>query len=133
MKIEITDDDALPITIVADEHFSHSLKPLLTKLEMWLNFQALKANWYGDEDFILTFNFTIIRTLEEKNQHLLDHNYTIKSGYAFHYDDSTLTTTAFISVADLAKQKINVDQTIKKRLTAVTNKIAEQYKLLPLS
>ena len=90
-------------------------------------------NWYGDESFILTFNFTIIRTLEEKNQHLLDHNYTIESGYAFHYDDSTFTTTAFISVADLAKQKINVEQTIKNRLTTVTNKIAEQYKLLPLS
>jgi len=132
MDQETTDNADLPITIVADSKFPDSLKPSINKLEMWLNFQALKANWYGDESFILTFNFTILRTLEEKQQHLLDHNYTVEFGYAFYYDEVALTTTAYIAVADLAKQKVGVEKAIKNRLTTVTNKIAAQYALLPL-
>lgn len=58
--------EQLPITISADSGFSSSLKPLLVELEMWLNFQALKADWYGDEACILAFDFTLVRSLEEK-------------------------------------------------------------------
>ena len=36
--------NSLPITVVADQTFSSVLSPLIKKLEMWINFQALKAN-----------------------------------------------------------------------------------------
>ena len=127
MEIEITDDEALPITIIADNQFSSSLKPLLKKLEIWLNFQALKANWFADEDFILSFHFTFIKTLEAKSQYFQENNYTIEPGYAFSYNENNLTTTAFIAIADLAKNPKNIEQKIKERLTKVANIIAKKH------
>ena len=103
----------LPITIAADGQFSNSLKPLLARLEMWINFQALKADWYGNEDCILSFDFTLVRTLEEKMQHLTADNWTVASGYAYHYDSSRLTTIAFIAVDDLGQSGIGIEQAIK--------------------
>ncbi|WP_415227625.1 hypothetical protein [Psychromonas sp.] len=122
----------LPITIAADGQFSNSLKPLLNKLEMWINFQALKANWYGNEDCILSFDYTLVRTLEEKIKHLTADNWIVGSGYAYHYDSSSLTTTAFIAVGDLGQSSVGIEQAIKARLTAVANIIALQHGFLAL-
>ena len=122
----------LPITIAADGQFSNSLKPLLTKLEMWINFQALKADWYGNEDCTLSFDFTLVRTLEAKTQHLTADNWTVESGYAYHYDSSRLTTIAFIAVDDLGQSCVGIEQAIKARLTGVANIIALQHGFLAL-
>lgn len=123
----------LPITIVADGQFSNSLKPLLAKLEAWINFQALKAGWYGNEECILSFDFTLIRALEEKMQQLTADNWIVDSGYAYHYNSSRLTTIAFIALDDLDKSAMGTEQAIKARLTAVANIIALQHGLLALT
>jgi|GEM_PF-6812029 len=127
----------LPITIAADGQFSNSLKPLLTKLEMWINFQALKADWYGNEDYTLSFDFTLVRTLEEKIQHLTAENWIVESGYAYHYKSSRLTTIAFIAVDDLVQGGVGIEQAIKARLIAVANAVANsvgsEHDLLALS
>jgi hypothetical protein len=125
-------EEAAPITVTADTNFSSSLKPLLNKLEMWLNFQALKANWYGDEDHILIFDFTLVRTLDEKKQLMNTDNWVIESGFAYHYESSNLTTIAFIAIADLAQMKTGVEQAIKSRLTRVANAVAKQHGLVVL-
>ena len=117
----------LLITIAADGQFSNSLNPLLSKLEAWINFQALKAGWYGSEDCILSFDFTLIRRLEEKTQHLTAGNWIVESGYAYHYNSSSLTTIAFIAVDDLAQSGIGIERAIKARLAAVANIIALQH------
>ena len=122
----------LPITIVADGQFSDSLNPLLSKLEMWINFQALKANWYGNEDCILTFDFSLIKKLEEKTQQMMADNWTIESGYAYHYDCSRLITIAFIAIDDLVKGRVGIEQAIKARLKTVANIIALQHGLSAL-
>lgn len=120
----------LPITIAADGQFSNSLKPLLTQLEMWINFQALKADWYGNEDYILSFDFTLVRTLEEKIQHMTAagagsaESWIVESGYAYHYESSRLTTIAFIAVDDLVQGGVGIEQAIKARLIAVANAVA---------
>lgn len=124
--------EALPITVAGDEKFSSSLKPLLNKLEMWLNFQALKANWYGDEDLTLIFDFTLVRTLEEKTKNMSADNWTIETGFAYHYESSNLTTVAFIAIADLVQNKTGVEQSIKSRLTRVANAVAKQHGLVAL-
>ncbi|PKG37660.1 hypothetical protein CXF74_17750 [Psychromonas sp. Urea-02u-13] len=124
--------EALPITIVADGQFSKALKPLLSELEMWINFQALKADWYGNEDCRLVFDFSLIRTLEEKTQQLTD-NWIVAPGFAYHYDSSKLTTVAFIAVEDLIKKGVGIEQGIKFRLTAVANIIARQHGLVALA
>ncbi len=125
----------LPITIAADGQFSNSLKPLLTKLEMWINFQALKADWYCNEDFTLSFDFTLVRTLEEKTQHLTAAgagSWIVEPGYAYHYESSRLTTIAFIAVDDLVQGGVGIEQAIKARLAGVANTIALQHGFLAL-
>ncbi|PKG55942.1 hypothetical protein [Shewanella sp. GutDb-MelDb] len=128
----------LPITIVAEGKFSNSLKPLLTQLELWINFQAVKADWYGNEDCILSFDFTLVRTLEEKTPLLTavsaegGEGWIVESGYAYHYDSSSLKTIAFIAVNDLIQNGTGIEQAIKDRLTSVANVIGLQHGLLAL-
>lgn len=117
----------LPITINADSAFSKALPALANKLEMWLNFQALKANWYGNEETVLTFDFTLVRALEDKKQDMKTDSWVVKSDYAYHYDSHRLNTIALIPVADLLNGEIAIEQAIKKRLTEVTNIIGKQH------
>ena len=138
---KIEKQEQLPITIGADSGFSNSLKPLLIELEMWLNFQALKADWYGDEACILAFDFTLVRSLEdkrlqagavaasEKNEEstAAGKEWVLGDGYAYCYDGKTLKTTAFIAVADLLtpiKGGVGIEQAIKGRLVSVVNAVA---------
>ncbi|QQX81279.1 hypothetical protein JK628_05260 [Shewanella sp. KX20019] len=127
-----------PITIVADGRFSNSLKPLLSQLEMWINFQALKADWYGNEDCILSFDFTLVRTLEDKAQQLTStsgestDSWIVESGYAYRFESSTLKTSAFIAVADLLEAGTGIEPAIKARLVSVANAIGVQQGLLGL-
>lgn len=120
----------LPITIGAEPRFSNSLKPLLTQLEMWINFQALKADWYGDEDVVLKFDFTLIRSLDEKQ--LSAERWVEEAGYAYHYETSNLTTIAFIAVDDLVQGGVGIELGIKTRLLAVANAVALEHGLLAL-
>ena len=123
---------SLPITLTTDGHFSDLLKPLITKLELWINFQALKADWYSNEDYALSFDFIIIRTLEEKSQQLTADNWSEETGYAYHFDSSNLSTIAFIAIDDISKKGIGIEKAIKDRLTTVANIIALKNGLLPL-
>jgi len=125
-------EETAPITVTADQTFSSALKPLLNKLEMWLNFQALKANWYGDEAHVLSFDFTIVKTLEEKTKIMETDNWVIDQGFAYHYESSNLNTIAFIAIADLVKMQTGVEQAVKSRLTRVANAVAKQHGLDPL-
>ncbi|QYJ81727.1 hypothetical protein [Shewanella aegiceratis] len=122
-----------PITITADDRFSSSLKPLLAKLEMWINFQALKADWYGKEDHILSFDFTLVRTLDEKAEQLISESWIVEPGYAYHYESSRLMTIAFIAVDDLLQRGTAIEQEIKSRLVAVANAVGQQHGLITIS
>ncbi|MCL1041816.1 hypothetical protein L2712_09200 [Shewanella marisflavi] len=121
-----------PITITADDRFSSSLKPLLAKLEMWINFQALKADWYGKEDHVLTFDFTLVRTLDDKAEQLTLDNWIVEPGYAYHYESCRLMTIAFIAVDDLLERGTGIEQEIKSRFVAVANAIGQQHGLISL-
>lgn len=122
-----------PITVAADGQFSSSLNPLLAQLEMWLNFQALKADWYSNEDFILSFDFTLVRTLDDKAELLASKNWIVEPGYAYHYESSRLMTRAFIAVDDLLEDGVGIEQGIKARLIAVANAVGQQHGLIALS
>ncbi|MCP4320361.1 MAG: hypothetical protein GY787_00580 [Alteromonadales bacterium] len=123
----------LPITISADGQFSDSLKPLLYKLEMWINYQALKVNWYGSEDCTLLFDFLLVRRVEERSEQPTNENWIIESGYSYYYNSSSSKTTAFIAVNDLLQNGVGIEKSIKARLVAVANTVAQQHGLLPLS
>jgi hypothetical protein len=132
--------ETLPIQIIADQTFSSALNPLLNKLEMWINFQALKANWYGDDACILSFHFTLVRALaddlsfisSEKNAEINKEDWIIDNHVAYCYQQKNLTTSAYIAVTDLIKTKTNIESDIKKRLIQVTNTIAKKHALTPL-
>lgn len=123
----------IPIMISADGQFSKEFKPLVSKLEMWLNFQALKSNWYSNEDCILSFNFLLIKSLQDKAQQLDAREWTVESGFAYHFDPISLKTEAYIAINDLKDSNINIEQELKSRLTSVTNIIALQHGLTILS
>jgi hypothetical protein len=56
-------DTDLPITLTTKGLFEANDKNsqfLISKLEAWLNFKALGANWYGDESLVVNMNFTIL-------------------------------------------------------------------------
>ncbi|MCG9722663.1 hypothetical protein [Shewanella sp. Isolate7] len=126
-------NQGFPITISADDRFSSTLKPLLAQLEMWINFQALKADWYGNEEHILSFDFTLVRTLDDMAELLASKNWIVEPGYAYHYESSRLMTIAFIAVDDLLERGTGIEQAIKSRLVAVANAIGQQYGLIALS
>ncbi len=139
--------EQLPITVTADRRFSSSLKPLLIELEMWINFQALKADWYGDEACILSFDFTLVRSLEDKGPQecaaaaktrvgnaaaASSNKWEVEEGYAYCYDSSSLKTRAFIAVADLLESGVGIEQAIKARLVCVANAVGQEHGLLQL-
>ncbi|GIU46347.1 hypothetical protein TUM4438_21940 [Shewanella sairae] len=134
----IEKQEQLPITISADSGFSNSLKPLLLELEMWLNFQALKADWYGDEACILAFDFTLVRSLEDKRLDSSEEGaaagkeWVTGEGYAYCYDSASLNTTAFIAVADLLEAGVGIEQAIKSRLVGVVNAVGKEHGLVSL-
>ena len=124
---------ALPITIGSEGSFSTALTPLLHKLEMWINYHALKANWYADESCRLCFEFKLIRTLDEKAVLLRTEQWVLSSGYAYQHDSTTHKTSAFICIADIVKHGTGIEKAIKGRLTAVSNIVALQYGLAPIA
>ncbi|WP_299660986.1 hypothetical protein [uncultured Psychromonas sp.] len=123
--------NSLPITVVADQTFSSVLSPLIKKLEMWINFQALKANWYEDERIILSINFMLVKTIEEKQ--LTTEHWVVDTGIAYQHQGNNLNTQALIAIADLVKLNKGIEQAIKNRLIQVANAIAKQHQLTPLA
>lgn len=132
--------ETLPIKVIADQTFSSALSPLLNKLEMWINFQALKAGWYGNETCILSFHFTLVRALtddlqfisKEMKTKINKEDWIFDNNTAYCYQPKNLTTNAYIAVADLIKTKTNIESEIKNRLIQVINIIAKQHALTPL-
>ena len=126
-----------PMTISAAGNFSDSLKPLLAELEMWLNFQALKADWYSNEAHVLQFNFSLVRSLTDAMAQQMKEtdssSWVVAGGYAYLFEANTLHTEAYIAVDDLLKSGIGIEREIKTRLLAVANAVAVEHDLLRLS
>ena len=126
-----------PMTISAAGNFSDSLKPLLAELEMWLNFQALKADWYSNEAHVLQFNFSLVRSLTDAMAQQIKETdsstWVVAGGYAYLFEAKTLHTEAYIAVDDLLKSGIGIEREIKTRLLAVANAVAVEHDLLRLS
>lgn len=56
-------DQDLPIKVKTQDLFETGDKAsgyLLSKLEAWVNFQTLAANWFADEDFIIDLTMTLL-------------------------------------------------------------------------
>ncbi|WP_299808146.1 hypothetical protein [uncultured Shewanella sp.] len=93
----------------------------------------MKADWYGDEACILSFDFTLVRTLEEKGLDSKNQSWIVEEGYAYCYDSASLKTTAFIAVADLLEAGVGIEQAIKRRLVVVVNSIGKLHGLVCLA
>jgi hypothetical protein len=54
-----------PIIIKLDPQLAavnKTIKAMLSKTEMWINFAALKNGWYSDPNCVLEFEFTLLST-----------------------------------------------------------------------
>ena len=135
-------DHNLPITVTSKGLFEAGDKSsefLMTKLEAWLNFKALQANWYGDEDLVLTINVSIMpeklfldnqvdRSLKWQS---LSSNTTTA---LFNHNESITSFTCFLMLSNdelnetMAKPQ-KVEDMLQNKLATVANHFGEFYEL----
>ncbi len=56
-------EQGFPITVRASQYLasqSKQVEPVLANIEAWINFQALKAQWYCDEAKVPEFDFIVV-------------------------------------------------------------------------
>ena len=130
--------EGFPIVISVDEPLkakASGLPALAANLEAWINFQALKAGWYSDENLVLAFDISLrdAQTFETESAQLGTDNWTVQpQQYAFHHDSANQRTIAFICLSDeqLRAGGSAVQQQLQTALKAVCNQVAEQYSLI---
>ncbi|WP_440874570.1 hypothetical protein [Thalassotalea sp. PLHSN55] len=137
----------LPMTLSAESKLTDNLhhgKQLLEQLEAWLNFQALKANWFADENKSLTCTFVLlsqqsfqqtvsqIKSLDGQQQAqwtLADHNdFMVKQA------PNSRSVKAVLAISEAVLNSKSDDNALlnselKQTLVAVVNTIATQNQL----
>lgn len=137
--------EQLPITISIHheliERFS-KIKSVCNKLEAQFNFQTLTANWYGDEDNILSIQLfleTSCSLLDRQNEFnkFNDSNILIKQfsdDVLYCVNDIALQVDCLVAMTDselelIAEQPKLLVSLIQIKLQKVLNLIAEQRSL----
>ena len=136
----MSNNDVLPITVKAEGLFEQNDKSsqfLVSKLEAWLNFQALCADWYANDKLVVKLNFTILPETTFY-QHQLDANKTWQNLTTplavYHHDTNVrsfsiylMLTKEDISSAMEAPQK--VEEMLQTKLASTANQLISEYHL----
>jgi len=137
---------SLPISIHVCDDLIQQFSKIISvsnKLEAQLNFQTMTANWYGDEDNILSVRLCLETpqsfslSQQEAQQHL---NIQTHCDDVFSYDEAgeanyklichiALTETELVV---LTKQSKVLEGLLRIKMQKVLNLIAEQLKLSPI-
>ena len=137
--------DDLPIKVSSKGLFEQDDKSssfLIHKLEAWLNFQALLANWYQDESQITHFSFQVLPE-SQFYQHQLDQELIWKSFElpgvtgVYHHDEEQSSFESYLMLSnseldDMMKHPANVEARLKQKLRATINVQAVIYQLQPI-
>lgn len=132
--------EALPITFTTKGLFEagdNKSEFLISKLEAWLNYRGLCANWYADESMVTSMAFCL---LPEKLflSHQVDQNKawsTLNEPTAlFHHDESTRHFECYIMLSNeeidqAMKAPQTLEQKLQVKLAAVANHFASFYHL----
>lgn len=135
--------ESLPLTVKSEDLFEQgdrSSSYLLTKLEAWLNFQALCANWYADESSIVQCHFTFLPEQsfyhKELNSDITWHNLK-QPMLVYSHDKTNKTFNVFVM---LSKDELNtamnnpknVEVMLQNKLSQSANQLVAEYKLSPI-
>ena len=135
--------ESLPLTVTSEDLFEKGDRTssyLLTKLEAWLNFQALCANWYADEDFVVQCHFTFLPEQSFYNKELRSdiawHNIQ-QPMLVYSHDKTNKTFNVFVM---LSNDEINtamnnpkqVEAMLQHKLSDSANQLVSEYQLAPI-
>ncbi len=132
--------EALPITFTTKGLFESGDDKsdfLISKLEAWLNYRGLCANWYADEALVVNMSICLLpEGLFMSQQVEQNENWqTIKEPIAiyrhdksrFHFDCYLMISNQEIDEAMKAPQQL--ENKLQIKLAAVANHFASQYHL----
>ena len=138
-------DESLPIQVTSEGLFEkgdQSSERLFQKLEAWLNFQTLLANWYQDESLVIKIKLSLMPE-NVFYGHELDQTLTWQS-----FENKTLTgvyhhnqsNTEFDSYLMLSKADLNdmmshpekVENLFKQKLKFAINELGKHYQCMAI-
>jgi hypothetical protein len=127
-------EQGFPITVRASKHLasqSKQVEPVLGNIEAWINFQALKAQWYEDEAKVPEFDFIVVANSDfsvstgdfNEPDWVIEHDndLAIRQDGQFH-------TKVVIGVG-----RAGFADAVKMRLVEVANRVVEGYGLRGIS
>lgn len=134
----------LPITLKIKylfEESDHKASRLITKVEAWLNFRALAANWYADENKVIEIDFTVMpeskfleQEVDEKWQQV-----KLSTGLAVYlHNKPKCHFNCFVMLANeeiknLMKQPETLETFLQQRLAEVASHLGQSYQLAELN
>jgi hypothetical protein len=128
-----------PLSITVEDKLVSTVKPsgpVASKLEAWVNFEALKSGWYEDENRVVECDITVltVEQLAEKmnNQKADDWVIAPDKTSAVYFAPSSFDVYALIpmtqqQVSDFAATSSNFEPWLKFNLLGVVNQIASRY------
>lgn len=132
----------LPIVVSAENQLMQEMlldKQALLKLEAWLNFETLKANWYGNEARLIDLNITLItankfHSLFKETIELWQIDTT--NLFAIQFGDSSKTNIKNKVIIGLEENfvvnvdnYVNFEKKVQPLMTNIVNKIASHFQL----
>jgi hypothetical protein len=117
-----------------------SSNSLLTRIEAWLNFNALKQNWFGDESLIVQMDFTFMPESKFLDQDVDDQWQTIQLPgvvAVYHHDKASTQFTCYIMLNNddlkfLMDNPKDVETEFRTKLTKAANKLGSKYHFSPI-
>lgn len=132
----------LPITLTTKGLFEAGDKNsqfLISKLEAWLNFKALGANWYGDESLVVNIDFTVLPESQFMDLQLDTEQSWVPINLpnltaVYHHDMSKHHFTCMVMFSNdelsaAMKDGSQVENTFQVKLAACANVLAVYYHL----
>ncbi len=135
--------DALPITLSVQAELAADMpagKKLVEQLEAWLNFETLKANWFGNETntlscvFLLLSEQSFAKTHQQIQPQLELWQVNDESGYMIKQAKNTKKVKAVLKLSDATLEAAKttpaiIDIELRQLLTKVLNAIAQNNQL----
>lgn len=119
-----------------------SSKFLMTKLEAWLNFKALSANWYADESLVISMSLTLLPEVQFLNQQVDNDKQwlsisekSVTAIYTHYKDNHSFESYIMFSNEELNKameNPRNVENMLQIKLASAANKMAQHYHLMAI-
>lgn len=132
--------EALPIRFSIDGLFEAgdaNAEFLVTKLEAWLNYRALCANWYADESLVVTISIELLperlflaKEVDQSQAWQSNENPTalyLHDQQQRHFECYLMLSNQQIDQAMQAPAKL--EHTLQLRLAAIVNLFAKHYHL----